>query len=186
MGASGEPPTCLPAPDAAPQNSTIPSSHRAFSSFSRLGCLLFFLREPFSIKPKISLSPFLRPPHVLPSVLGGLCKKRQALLTVAFLLPSSFLLFHGLFLFLLVSVPYCAISLCLIFYKRRLSLQCWPSNTQSLGLESGAPCHGASARPAAVISCVDGQQERPALLDHHLLGADELTRCMIPVLHVPS
>ena len=34
--------------------------------------------------------------------------------------------------------------------------------------------------------CVDGQQERPALLNHHLLGADELTRCMIPVLHVPS
>ena len=72
-GPAGSPPTCLPAPDAPPQNSTIPSSHRAFSSFSRLGYLLFFLREPFSIKPKISLSPFLRPPPVLPSVLGGFC-----------------------------------------------------------------------------------------------------------------
>lgn len=81
---------------------------------------------------------------------------------VPFLLPSSFL--YGLFLFLLVSVPYCTISPCLIFYnERRLSLQCLPSNTQSLGLESATPCHGASARPAAVISVWMGsRRDRPS------------------------
>jgi hypothetical protein len=86
-----------------------------------------------------------------------------------------------------LTLPNCDFSVLDFYNERELRLQSCPSVPGPANLETS--CQGALPRSSSRSlggPRVDGQEEeRPALLDHSLLGADELMRCIIPILHIP-